>query len=673
MAHEQTIQIGPLMTRASIAAPSINRDERTVEVVWSTGVDVERYDYSTGERYIERLSMKPEHIRLQRLNQAAPVLDAHMGYSVRHMLGAVVQNSAKVVAKEGRATLQFSRRKEVEEGVWQDVQDGIVRSVSVGYDVFAYEETPAKKDRLKIRTAIDWEPYEVSMVPMPADIDALARNAAREQTHACRIITRGDEPTASQEQTAMDETRQQSEFVVEQTSASATADTRAAGAAAAEHEPNERDLGAQQERERVQGILSSTRAARLPMSYADKLIADPSMTLLRAQTAIFKEMERRDPEVPTRSAVPIQMGDDPLVHVRAGIQNAILHRVAPNQFKLDDKGREYRGMTLLDVAKAYSHARGIRTTGLSKMEIAGVALGINTRGALHTTSDFAELLADTASITLRRAYEEAPPTFGPIARRVTLPDFKPVKRLQLGEAPELLEVDEHGEFTRGTIGEGKEAFQLATYGRVFGITRKALVNDDTDAFGRIPQLFGRAARKLEANIIWQQITSNPTMGDGNALFSAAHNNLATDGDVISIASVSRARLAMRMQTAPDGSLLDVVPRFLVVPAALETVSDQLVAPVVAAQPGQVNPFTGRLQVITEPRLDANSSTAWYLFASPDALDIIEYAYLEGEEGPMVESRVGFDVDGLEIKARLDFAAKVIDWRGIYKDPGENVS
>ena len=70
-----------------------------------------------------------------------------------------------------------------------------------------------------------------------------------------------------------------------------------------------------------------------------------------------------------------------------------------------------------------------------------------------------------------------------------------------------------------------------------------------------------------------------------------------------------------------------------------------------------------------PRLDAASATAWYLAASPNQIDTIEYAYLEGQQGAYIETRNGFDVDGVEIKCRLDFGAKAIDWRGLYKNPG----
>lgn len=446
-------------------------------------------------------------------------------------------------------------------------------------------------------------------------------------------------------------------------------------------EPNERDLATDAERARCQGITTACRAARLPQSIADKLIAD-GVSLVNAQTRVFEELAKRDapnagPRVGSGPAHQVMMGDDPFVHVRGGIENALLHRVAPHSFKLDDVGRQYRGLTMLDTGRLYLQAQGIRTTGLSKMELAGMALGLNTRGGMHTTSDFANLLADVASKTLRQAYQEAPQTWRPIARQVTLPDFKAVKRLQLGEAPQLLQVDEHGEFTRGTIGEGKEEFQLATYGRIFAITRKALVNDDTDAFGRIPMLFGRAARNLESNLIWLQILSNPTMGDSVALFNATHANLAGSGAAIDVTTIGAGRAAMRKQTGLDAStLLNLNPKYLIVPPAKETIADQFVSTnLLASAAGSVNPFAGRLEVISEPRLEvgigatAGSGTAWYLAATPDQVDILEYGYLEGEEGPMVESRVGFDVDGIEIKCREDFAAKVIDFRGLYKNAG----
>ncbi|MBF0629333.1 MAG: peptidase U37, partial [Magnetococcales bacterium] len=292
--------------------------------------------------------------------------------------------------------------------------------------------------------------------------------------------------------------------------------------------------------------------------------------------------------------------------------------------------------------------------------------------ALHSESDFPGILANVANKTLRTAYEAAPRTFQPFCRQVTANDFKAMSRVQLGEAPALDKVNEGGEYKRGPLGEGKESYRVETYGKIISISRQVLVNDDLNAFTRIPQLFGVAAANLESDVVWGIINSNPNMGDGVALFHANHKNLAAAGTVISVASLGTARKTMAIQTGIDGlTTLNVRPAFILVPAALEVTAEQLLAVnMIPAKSSDVVPQSLRtLTVIAEPRLDATSSTAWFLSANPGQIDTIEYAYLDGQNGVYIETRVGFDVDGVEIKARLDFGAKAIDWRGMYKNPG----
>ena len=76
-----------------------------------------------------------------------------------------------------------------------------------------------------------------------------------------------------------------------------------------------------------------------------------------------------------------------------------------------------------------------------------------------------------------------------------------------------------------------------------------------------------------------------------------------------------------------------------------------------------------LEPVIEPILDANSATAWYLAANNSQIDTVEYTYLDGGEGPVVETEMGFEVDGISFKCREDFAAKAIDWRGLYRADG----
>ncbi len=673
--ESQTIELAPLTLRAEIRAESVDADARTAEVIFSTGAPVQRYDWMSDKRYIEILSLDPKSVRLKRLNNSAPFLNAHWASDVADVLGVTVPGSARIEKGEGRAVVRFSRRAAVDP-VWQDVRDGILKHVSVGYRVHKYEQTEGEGELPK-RTAVDWEPFEISAVPMGADDDAKIRNE-RAKTNPCLLLRRDTEETRTMEdqgKLTTEESQPQQEQPAQPTrnltdpgAPTQSAEELAKGRA----EATDRERGAEAERERVTFIIHGVRAAGFGQDLADRLIRE-GKSKADASKLIFEEMEKRGngSEGPRGAQVVPLDGPKLGEHIRSGITNALLHRADPAAWKLTELGRMYAHRSLLEYAELCLQARGYRTTGMSKMEIAGLALGLNIRVGYHTTSDFPNILADVANKTLRRAYEEAPQTFTAIARRVPLPDFKTVNRVQMGEAPSLDIVSEAGEFTRGTIGDAKETYALATYGKIFAITRKALVNDDTDAFSRLTMMFGRAARHLESDLVWAQITSNPNMGDGVALFEATtHKNLTGTGTAISVDSLGIGRAMMRNQKGLDQvQFLNLTPRFLAVPTGKETLADQFTTQITPAQGSAVNPFSGRLTVISEPRLEANSLTAWYLFADPSQIDIVEWGVLAGEEGPVIETRLGFDVDGVELKARHDVAAKVIDWRGAYKNAG----
>ena len=418
------------------------------------------------------------------------------------------------------------------------------------------------------------------------------------------------------------------------------------------------------ERDRVSTIYDLAGRLNLERGFAEDLVkrgvsVDESRRLILDQVAAKSDETRTFPHV----SVPLG-GRDERITRRDAVANALLHRYSPTLFQLEDAARQYRGMTLLELARESLGNAGVNTRGLSRDEVA-------TR-ALHSTSDFPEILSAVTNKTLRQAYEAYPRTFMLFCRQVLATDFKAMHRVQLGEAPQLLEVGESGEFKRGTLGESKESYKVKTYGRVVAITRQTLINDDLDAFTRIPAMYGNSIAQLESDVVWGIITANPAMADGNALFHTTHKNLAGTGTALAVDAVGAARAAMALQTGFDKkTVLNIRPAFLIVPAALELKAEQLVAQnLVPADSSKVVPQSIRtLSPISEPRLDAASPTAWYLAASPNQIDTIEYAYLEGQQGAYIETRNGFDVDGVEIKCRLDFGAKAIDWRGLYKNPG----
>lgn len=358
----------------------------------------------------------------------------------------------------------------------------------------------------------------------------------------------------------------------------------------------------------------------------------------------------------------------------AGIEQAILHRIAPRT-QLDDNGRQFRGMSLLEIGRDFLESHGVQTRGLDRMTLAQRMLHFRAGGSMGT-SDFSSLFANVANKRLRNAYDENPGTYSLWARRApNAPDFKNMNVVQLSGAPELLQVNEHGEFKYGKMTDGAETYSMLTYGRIVSLTRQAIINDDLRGFERLVSAFGSASRRLENRTVYSILTANANLADGVALFHATHANLGTGaGSALQFSSLSAGRTAMRVQKGMANEELNLAPSYLIVPAALEQTAYQLTSSqYVPSAKAEVNEFRegGRTAVtpIVEPVLDANSATAWYLAASNSQVDTVEYCYLDGAEGPVIESEVGFETDGIAYKCRLDFAANDIDHRGLYKANG----
>ncbi|MCL5779193.1 HK97 family phage prohead protease [Limibaculum sp. FT325] len=668
----------PVLERAaSLRAESADPESRRIEVVWTSGATVRRRRFFDDD-FDEELVVGPGTVRIDRLNRGAPFLNSHDSRRLDAILGVVVEGSVRIEDGRGTALIRFSDRAEVEP-VWRDIQAGIIRNVSVGYRVHRFEIE--KRDGApELWRAVDWEPMEISAVAIGADPGARVRaEEPGPELHPCTLI-RCESPAA---QRAAQPTRT---TMPNDTPAGARADapahadaqtteTRTAAAAPAPtpapQAPSAEEIRAE-ERRRTAEITNLCQRHGLDAAFSADLIGR-GVALDDARAAILDRLAEQDSAAGRRSepiAATARGGMESEAAYRDAVTEALLHRHAPGAYPLPDRAREFRGMSLIELAKDALDRRGTRTRGMSKLEAASAALAMRSGAGYHSTSDFPAILANVANKTLRDAYASTPRTFTAWARRATIADFKPVQRTQLGGAPDLHKVLESGEFTYGTIGEVKEVYALATYGRIVGITRQTLINDDLDAFTRIPAAFGASAADLESDIVYAILKQNPAMGDGTALFDAAHGNVGT-ASAITEAALAEAYRLFGKQRGIEERLVSILPRFLLVPPGRRSVEAR--KQVTATTPGstaEVNTFAGRLDVVEEPRLiPETGEDPWFLAADPARIDTIEYAYLEGQQGVHTETRMGFEVDGIEIKARHDFASKAIDWRGLYRNAG----
>ena len=317
-------------------------------------------------------------------------------------------------------------------------------------------------------------------------------------------------------------------------------------------------------------------------------------------------------------------------------------------------------MTVVAMAARVLDMRGQSTAGRSPSELISAALA---------TSDFPLLLSDLAGKTLRDGYESAPATFRPWTSEKTVPNFKTQSLLMLSEAPALLEKMEAAEYKHGSFGEGGTTFQLRTFGRMLRISREALINDDLSALTAMPRAFGQAAVRLEADQVYATLTSNPVLSDGVALFHANHGNLSAAA-VPSLVSLGAARAAMRRQKGLQGAeYIDAQPRFVIAPVALETTFEQLLASLVDPTKNNATPnpeWVRNLQLACDPRLDATSSSVWYLATDPGQIEGVLRAYIEGEQRPHLEEEQVFNRDVVNMKCRLDFATGLVDFRALHR-------
>jgi hypothetical protein len=640
-----------LQLRAEIS--KVDEENRTIDVVFSTGAEVKRGWFNT---YWESLSLKKEHVRLKRLRSGAPMLNAHGSWSLRDVIGVV--EKADVDGKQGTASMRFSKREDVEP-IFKDVKDKILRNVSVGYKVHKYEDITEGEGKPKRLRAIDWEPMEISIVPIGADANAKIRSEDQE-TFPVTIIQRslsvGDELEKDPPKTDI-KISEEERKAIEQ---------------AAEKRAIERYKKEEQARQtRHAEIVELVRVAQLDESVADNLIKEDA-SVDHARKVILDTWKAKGEDIPKqRNHIPLNLSviSDETEKRIAGVEEAILNRIDRNSFKLTEQGQQYRTLSLLEISKRILEWNHINHTTMGINDIAIRAL---------STSDFPLLLENIATKRLRQAYKATPQTFEPYVRRETAPDFKERSVIQMGEAPPFKKTAEGGEIKYGSMEEAAEKYFLATYTTGLKFTRRTIINDDLGGINRTPQAFGQQAMQLESDLFWEIITTNPVMADGKNLFHADHNNLASPGGTVSKTTLDEAFERIGTHKGLDGKTnLNIPPRALVGPNALRgtilTYVNQNLLPresrLKPTEPSKINIYHDMDSTI-ESRLHTHSKKAWYVFSKvEDFGDMIEILTLADENGPSIVTEQLGGIKGIEVTAYYDLAAKAIDYRGFYKNEG----
>ncbi|ATC34101.1 peptidase [Caulobacter vibrioides] len=650
--------------RRDAVASTYDPENHTIELTAATSTRVLRYSWDFGP-YWEELDMTPQALDARRLDAGqVPLLDTHARWTIDDQLGDIVAH--RFDAEGLVTTAKFGQVTERSKNAEARAAAREIKGVSIGYNPKRMVRT-GEEDGVPIFLVTLWELTEVTLCPVPADPVSGVRSA--EDIHPCIIDMETRDMDPEDENQAGDpattaETRTPSP--------APTGETRAAPSA-----PLVIDQGAQPganavRMDAVQALTFAEQARSFGIDDGQVRTWVTTLSPDAARSALLNaaaERQKTDaPLTPAMSGARITV--DERDTMRSAIEGALMYRYEPERYEPKGAAREWIGMSLLEMARANFERNGDRSVrGMNKRQLANHVFERQ-----HTTSDFPSVLSNVANKTLRAGYEASPQTFRAWQRRATAPDFKQITRLQMGGAPSFLLVPEGGQFKMGTIGEGKEVYALATYGRIFTISRQVLINDDVDAFTRIPTMFGRACADFESDAAYAPLIANPNMGDGVALFHASHGNLAGSGALPGETTWQAAETAFGAQVGIEGRLINILPAHMIVATKDRVPALKLrgstVSQAAGATPGTTNVYENGFNVVVEARLGRGAAaTPWFAAANYNQVDTIEYCYLEGDNGVYLEEKQGFEVDGIQMKARTDFAVKAIDHRGLYMNPG----
>lgn len=706
---------------AAVRADSLNDEARTVEAVFSTEKPTDVYDWNRG---IVREILVSDGIET---DERIPMLDCHSRWSVRDTYGSGL--NVRVENGQVIGTLEFADDPD-SDAAFRKVRGKHVRSVSVGYQSLVFTDIEPNESATidgrtftagpeGLRVTSKWKLREISITPVGANDEAKIRalrgetrgpipnkNEGAEKMNLREFLkTLGLRADASDAEVAEfikqleGENKSRALALHEQERQTATAPpANSAPAAPPVDIDAERQAAQIAERKRIQFIQE--RAEGVP----DELVA-------RAISEGWDEnrASREFLDAIRSSRSTAASGNSPAIHVqpdvnRDALASALSQRIGrdpvnPKASEADrqrmeraaDAGRRYADFSLMEMVRAIVDSEGLRDP-ISGGTPHGRQAYIR---AAVSGGSLAYVFTTNINAAMMQAYQDAPDSTIGLTRDVDVPNFQSREVIDFDVANGMKKLPRGTEAKHITVSDAEVTYKISRYAEQFVIDEQDIIDDRLDFFSRIPERMGQDARRLRPDLFYALLLSNPTMGDGGALFNATavttaggHANLGSSD--FSSTTLKTAVAAMGVQKK-NGVNINVRPRYLIVPVALEMLARETLfsASLLIARGGTTDATIerGSMNVITDIGLDlrvdaridngltnpADGSAVsgdpgkWFLSADPNQVPTIEFAYLSGTgRAPMVER---FNLTGGQwgfgYKVKMDVGIKELDWRGLY--------
>lgn len=569
------------------------------------------------------------NVRLDRLRALGAMLVNH---DPNQRAGAVKE--AQVDGKQLRVKAAFLSTAFGQQ-IQTEVAEGSLRGISVGYVVHKWEYD----EKTRTATAVDWEVYEVSLTPIPADASVGVGRSAIPEDRWHRAVGRANPPAApaaaqTRKETAMPDPIDQKP---QDDAAMPTHDEAAKAREIA-------DLRQRAERaEIVAYALRESQAHGVQFS-PDEVAGLRDMGA--AKDALIAKLAERHarPTAPVGGRLVVT-ADEVDKHRSAcvdGLANTIMRKQV--------SGNPYAGRSLCDMGRRFAAAAGIDTGDWTRKDAANFVLGrwndIETlrRGAPNISSadfsSFVMLDAITKIVAMGSQAGAASVIYPRISEINRVPDFKTTKIGALGTA-NLQETAEGVAFPELSKSEGVFNATAKMWGGTLSLSLQALVNDDTGEFERSLRMAGAIAEKTKEKRAIQKFlrgtaTTDTSTWTNNTTSGATLVYTTADTAAAARANMFKAAAALMNKVGQDGNPLGNVPRFLLCGPTAGIYANGLLSN------ANGNPVanSGALELLISPyfelsTLSGYSTTSYYLLADPMLVTGLIQTVISGFEGIQV--------------------------------------
>ena len=641
---------------------------RTIEFSFSSEKPAKRYRRDKKNKLVEYeeilLHESEENMDFSRLRAAGSLLYNHDSNQV---IGRIDDVYYDALNKKCRCRATFDEDYESYK-IMDKVKSGSIKGVSFGYIINDFELR--KENKVEKLLATKWTPYEITITPIPLDenvgIGRSLEGGTEEMEEKEEIRSEeGKNKEDSKEESKKENDNNASEEEVDKKEDDES--EKDGKKSSKECEKNKRELDiemtmAKNEKQRCLEITKLCRSFNIANERVEEFI-EGDKTLDEVRAILLDEFKEKKRGLEVGGVEVTGNGRD---NFTRDITSALMVKAGYGEGNEKDEIRNMAGMGFRDIAIQSLKYEGIDAGRMNNDELF--------KRALSPGGAFASVMDNTVNKSMAKAYQAAPTTFEKWTTKGSETNFKGSTRYRISEAGELTKIAENGEFEFDEMKDEGVKTSVATFGKSFGLTREALINDDLGILTRVPMAYVVAAKRGINKLVYKTLASNPTIYDGQKLFDESkHKNQGTAG-AMSVESIGEFRKLLRKQTNLRGEeVLNIPLKYILVPAALETKAEQLllsVADINGAHSGVTNPFRGKFEIISDAELDGYSEAAYYGIGDKNVAESIVVSYLNGKEAPTLESQIAFDRLGINYRIFIDYGVNVVDYRAMVMNAGE---